>query len=104
MVRRPAFPEFTEADLRQLAGSKSFCKHWVAVGLALLAAGEDLPLVAEATRARKTAFDSWLESLSKDELLAELRARGKLRPAARPDHRRVRGEPDGSPARSNGCG
>lgn len=51
----------------------NFCKHCVAVGLAVLAAGEDLPLVVEATRARKAAFDQWLESLSKDQLLAELR-------------------------------
>jgi len=125
----PGFPEFTEADLRQLAGPRSFergqdylhavtdldvtttgatatvrgsydyavlldaeagaltagcscpygqagnfCKHCVAVGLAVLGLGEDLPLVVEATRARKADFERWLESLSRDELLAELRA------------------------------
>lgn len=134
----PERPEFTEADLRQLAGPKSFergqdylhevtdldvtrtgatatvrgsydyavfldtgagaltagcscpygqegnfCKHCVAVGLAVLAAGEDLPLVVEATRARKAAFGQWLESLSRDELLAELRALLDADPEAR---------------------
>jgi uncharacterized Zn finger protein len=125
----PAFPEFTVADLEQLAGRKSFergldyldmvrdleitpagfaatvhgsynyavflqtgagqlsgdcscpfgqegnfCKHCVAVGLAVLQARESLPKLVEAARAREAAFDHWLESLSKDELLAELRA------------------------------
>lgn len=127
MGRMPAFPEFTVADLEQLAGRKSFergldyldmvsdltvipagvaatvrgsydyavflatgsgqlsgdcscpygqegnfCKHCVAVGLAALQAGQSLPKLVEAARARQTAVDHWLESLSKDELLAEL--------------------------------
>jgi uncharacterized Zn finger protein len=49
-----------------------FCKHCVAVGLAVLETGEDLPALIEATRAERQALESWLESLSKDELLAEL--------------------------------
>jgi uncharacterized Zn finger protein len=52
----------------------NFCKHCVAVGLVVLRAGEDLPLAVAATRASKTAVDHWLESLSKAELLTELRA------------------------------
>src|SRR5580704_11986582 len=49
-----------------------FCKHCVAVGLAVLELGEDLPVLIEATRAERQALESWLESLSKKELLAEL--------------------------------
>ena len=49
-----------------------FCKHCVAVGLAVLEKGEDLPVLIEATRAERQALESWLESLSKKELLAEL--------------------------------
>jgi uncharacterized Zn finger protein len=51
-----------------------FCKHCVAVGLAVLRIGEDLPRHLEATRAGRQALESWLESLSKDDLLAELLA------------------------------
>ncbi|HEY5987100.1 MAG TPA: SWIM zinc finger family protein, partial [Streptosporangiaceae bacterium] len=50
-----------------------FCKHCVAVGLTVLAADGELPPGAEATRIRRSALTSWLESLSKKELLAELR-------------------------------
>jgi uncharacterized Zn finger protein len=49
-----------------------FCKHCVAVGLAVLETGEELPALIEATRAGREALGSWLESLSKEELLAEL--------------------------------
>ena len=49
-----------------------FCKHCVAVGLAVLKMGEDLPRHIEAARAQRQVLDSWLESLSKEELLAEL--------------------------------
>jgi uncharacterized Zn finger protein len=49
-----------------------FCKHCVAVGLAVLEMGEDLPALIEATRAERHALESWLESLSKKDLLAEL--------------------------------
>ena len=49
-----------------------FCKHCVAVGLAVLETGEDLPVLIEATRAERQALESWLEALSKEELLAEL--------------------------------
>jgi uncharacterized Zn finger protein len=61
-----------------------FCKHCVAVGLAVLEAGEDLPVLMEATRAERQALESWLEALSKEELLAELL--GLL--SAEPDLRR----------------
>lgn len=49
-----------------------FCKHCVAAGLSVLEMGDDLPRRIEATRAQRQALDSWLESLSKKELLAEL--------------------------------
>jgi uncharacterized Zn finger protein len=51
-----------------------FCKHCVAVGLAVLKIGDDLPRDIEATRAGRQALESWLESLSKEDLLAELLA------------------------------
>jgi uncharacterized Zn finger protein len=49
-----------------------FCKHCVAVGLAVLKVGDDLPRHIEATRAGRQALESWLDSLSKEDLLAEL--------------------------------
>lgn len=49
-----------------------FCKHCVAVGLAVLKTGEDLPRHIETAQVRRQMLDSWLESLSKEELLAEL--------------------------------
>jgi uncharacterized Zn finger protein len=49
-----------------------FCKHCVAAGLAVLKLGDDLPRHIEASRAGRRAVESWLESLSKEELLAEL--------------------------------
>lgn len=49
-----------------------FCKHCVAVGLAVLELGTDLPVLIEASRAERQALESWLGSLSKKELLAEL--------------------------------
>jgi uncharacterized Zn finger protein len=51
-----------------------FCKHCVAVGLYVLKLGEDLPQRMEAARAERQTLTSWLESLSKEELLAELSA------------------------------
>jgi uncharacterized Zn finger protein len=51
-----------------------FCKHCVAVGLAVLKIGDDLPRHIEATRTGRQALESWLESLSKEDLLAELLA------------------------------
>jgi uncharacterized Zn finger protein len=51
-----------------------FCKHCVAVGLAVLKIGDDLPRHVEATRSGRQALESWLESLSKEDLLAELLA------------------------------
>jgi uncharacterized Zn finger protein len=50
-----------------------FCKHCVAVGLSVLEMGDELPRHLEATRAQQQALEAWLQSLSKEELLAELR-------------------------------
>lgn len=50
-----------------------FCKHCVAVGLSVLEMGEDLPRHVEATRVQQQALEAWLQSLSKEELLTELR-------------------------------
>lgn len=51
-----------------------FCKHCVAVGLSVLEMGENLPRHIEATRAQQQALEAWLQSLSPEELRAELRA------------------------------
>src|SRR3984885_5805153 len=127
MAGLPMMPGFTEADLRGLAGPRSFergldyvsqvadldvtdteitatvsgtddydvclvpgdqglqwdctcpfgqegffCKHCVAVGLAVLA--PDARDEVSATRARRDSVDAWLESLSRADLAAELRA------------------------------
>src|SRR6185437_13243807 len=48
-------------------------KHCVAVGLSVLELGDELPRHLEAARAQQQAVDAWLQSLSKEELLAELR-------------------------------
>jgi uncharacterized Zn finger protein len=50
----------------------NFCKHCVATGLAVLQLGDDLPGHLQASQARETSLRSWLESLSKEKLLAEL--------------------------------
>jgi uncharacterized Zn finger protein len=50
----------------------NFCKHCVATGLAVLQLGDDLPGHIQASQARGTSLLSWLESLPKEELLAEL--------------------------------
>jgi uncharacterized Zn finger protein len=47
-----------------------FCKHCVAVGLSVLAAASDLRI--EEARAERRALASWLESLPKEDLLAEM--------------------------------
>ena len=49
-----------------------FCKHCVAVGLAALELGDELPRQMIAAQAGRQKLKSWLESLSKAELLAEL--------------------------------
>ena len=49
-----------------------FCKHCVAVGLSVLQAGEDLPQLIEQARTGRQALVSWLGSLPKEELLAEM--------------------------------
>jgi hypothetical protein len=49
-----------------------FCKHCVAVALSVLEIGDDLPRRLEAAQAQRQALESWLGSLSKEELLAEL--------------------------------
>jgi uncharacterized Zn finger protein len=51
-----------------------FCKHCVAVALSVLEIGDDLPRRLEAAQAQQQALVSWLGSLSKEELLAELLA------------------------------
>jgi uncharacterized Zn finger protein len=51
-----------------------FCKHCVAVGLSVLEMGDDVPRHIETTLARRQALESWLESLSREDLLAELLA------------------------------
>jgi uncharacterized Zn finger protein len=51
-----------------------FCKHCVAVAMCVLKMGDDLPRQMEAVRAGRQALESWLGSLSKQELLAELLA------------------------------
>ena len=50
-----------------------FCKHCVAVGLSVLEMSEEFPRHVEAARAQEQALEAWLQSLSKEELLAELR-------------------------------
>jgi hypothetical protein len=68
------------ADRGQLEGTCTcphgqegfFCKHCVATGLAVRELGDDLPSHLQASQARETSLRSWLESLSKKELLAEL--------------------------------
>jgi uncharacterized Zn finger protein len=49
-----------------------FCKHCVAVGLAVLEMNKELPELIEEAQAEWRMLESWLKSLSKDELLAEL--------------------------------
>jgi uncharacterized Zn finger protein len=60
-----------------LAGSctcaeDGFCGHCAATGLTVLEFGNDMPRHVEARQAHDEAVRSWLESLSRDELLAEL--------------------------------
>jgi uncharacterized Zn finger protein len=129
MVRMASSPAFTEADIKRVAGDRSFergldylhavedleiggaeitasvygnseyrvclafgderltggctcpygqegffCKHCVAVAMCVLKMGDDLPRQMEAMRAGRQALESWLESLSKQELLAEVLA------------------------------
>src|SRR5215469_12103978 len=50
----------------------AFCKHCVAVALSVLQIGDDLPRRLEAAQAQRQALESWLGSLPKEELLAEL--------------------------------
>jgi hypothetical protein len=52
----------------------SFCAHCVATGMSVLELGEDLPRRIEATRAQRQELMSWLETLSREDLLAELLA------------------------------
>jgi uncharacterized Zn finger protein len=49
-----------------------FCKHCVAVGMSVLKLADELPRRVEATRTRRQTLDSWLELLSREELLTEL--------------------------------
>jgi uncharacterized Zn finger protein len=50
----------------------AFCKHCVAVAMSVLETGQDLPELIESTQAGRAELETWLESLSKKELLAEL--------------------------------
>jgi uncharacterized Zn finger protein len=50
----------------------AFCKHCVAVAISVLRLGRDMPELIETTKAGRAELESWLESLSKKELLAEL--------------------------------
>ncbi|HMD93717.1 MAG TPA: SWIM zinc finger family protein [Trebonia sp.] len=50
----------------------NFCKHCVAAGLVALKRGGNRPGAMPATHAGRQALVSWLSSLTKDELLAEL--------------------------------
>jgi hypothetical protein len=69
-----------------------FCKHLVAVGLTALRQGEDLPQQRAAAEAKAQALDSWLDGLSRADLLTlvreqvradrDLRRRLELRAAA----------------------
>src|SRR5581483_11703159 len=49
-----------------------FCKHCVAVGLAVLEMEKELPQLLEEARAEWRTLESWLGTLSREELLAEL--------------------------------
>jgi uncharacterized Zn finger protein len=49
-----------------------FCKHCVAVGLSVLATSENLPQRIEEAQAARQALVSWLDSLPKQDLLAEM--------------------------------
>ncbi|WP_435191606.1 SWIM zinc finger family protein [Streptomyces sp. bgisy126] len=69
----------------------NFCKHCVAVGLAVLRRVKEVPRQRVAARARASGLEAWLSALSRDELLAlvreqiaedrELRRRLELRAA-----------------------
>ena len=69
-----------------------FCKHLVAVGLTVLRQAEDLPQLRAAAAAKAQALDSWLDGLSRADLLTlvreqvradrDLRRRLELRAAA----------------------
>jgi uncharacterized Zn finger protein len=50
----------------------AFCKHCVAVAMSVLETGQDMPELIETTKAGRVKLESWLESLSKQQLLAEL--------------------------------
>ncbi|MFD8303997.1 SWIM zinc finger domain-containing protein [Streptomyces sp. NPDC059690] len=51
----------------------NFCKHLVALGLTVLAQRDSLPRQREAARQREQTLNTWLSTLSKDELLALVR-------------------------------
>ncbi|MET8181598.1 SWIM zinc finger family protein [Streptomyces sp. NPDC005336] len=52
-----------------------FCKHCVAVALTVLREPGELPALRGEAAARETALDTWLDGLSRDELLALVRKR-----------------------------
>jgi len=62
----------------------NFCKHCVAVGLVALKTGDSLPLLTQAgPHPERQLLVSWLGSLTKDELLAELLELADADPALR---------------------
>jgi uncharacterized Zn finger protein len=54
------------------SGGRFFCKHCVAVGLAALELGDELPQRMVEARNGRQALQTWLDSLSREDLLAEL--------------------------------
>lgn len=70
----------------------NFCKHCVAVGLAVLRRAKTIPQQRAAARARSSGLEAWLSGLSREQLLVlvreqvaedrELRRRLELRAAA----------------------
>ena len=50
-----------------------FCKHLVAVGLAVLGQADDVPRQRAAAAAKTQSLESWLEGLSREELLTLVR-------------------------------
>lgn len=51
----------------------NFCKHCVAVGLAVLRQAKSVPVQRAAAASRGRQLDAWLESRNRDELLTLVR-------------------------------
>jgi hypothetical protein len=50
-----------------------FCKHLVAAGLTVLRQAEDVPQQREAAAAKARTLESWLDGLSREDLLRLVR-------------------------------